>query len=50
MADTDRWSEKDHARPRSGGHRVIEPEQHEVAGPQADDTDGERPVHPATAA
>jgi len=29
---------------------VIEPEQYEVAGPQADDTDGERPVHPATAA
>ena len=28
---------------------MIEPEQHEIAGPPADDTDGERPVHLATA-
>ena len=28
---------------------MIEPEQHEVAGPPAGDTDGERPVHLATA-
>ena len=28
---------------------MIEPEQHEIAGPPAGDTDGERPVHLATA-
>jgi hypothetical protein len=28
---------------------VIEPEQQQIAGPPAGDTDGERPVHLATA-